>query len=78
MSTPMTIWDFNTVDGFNARYMYTVCVFSYSSDIEAGSEPDTSIDVQMKLIRTLADMIEQNNPYYNNKLSDNTSLYGGV
>ena len=23
-------------------------------------------------------MIEQNNPYYNNKLSDNTSLYGGV
>ena len=115
MSTPMTIWDFNTVDGFNARYMYTVCAFSYSSDIETGSEsdtqfinqilnkihastnkniisidlhgnyiffipfePDTSIDVQMKLIRTLADMIEQNNPYYNNKLSDNTSLYGGV
>ena len=32
----------------------------------------------MKLIRTLADMIEQNNPYYNNKLSDNTSVYGGV
>lgn len=78
MSTPMTIWDFNTVDGFNARYMYTVCVFSYSSDIETGSEPYTSIDVQMKLIRTLADMIEQNNPYYNNKLSDNTSVYGGV
>jgi hypothetical protein len=23
----MTIWDFNTVDGFNARYMYAVCVF---------------------------------------------------
>lgn len=97
------------------RYMYTVCAFSYSSDIETGFEsdtqfinqilnkihastdkniisidlhgnyiffipfePDTSIDVQMKLIRTLADMIEQNNPYYNNKLSDNTSLYGGV
>ena len=58
--------------------MYTVCVFSYSSDNETGSEPDTSIDVQMKLIRTLADMIEQNNPYYNNKLSDNTSVYGGV
>lgn len=54
-----------------------MCI-SYSFDIETGSEPDTSIDVQMKLIRTLADMIEQNNPYYNNKLSDNTSLYGGV
>lgn len=115
MSTPMTIWDFNTVDGFNARYMYTVCAFSYSSDIETGSEsdaqfinqilnkihtstnkniisidlhgnyiffipfePDTSIDVQMKLIRTLADMLEQNNPYYNNKLSGNATLYGGV
>lgn len=41
MSTPMSIWNFNTVDGFDERFMYTVCAFSYSTDVNINSISNT-------------------------------------